>query len=798
MFTLYFKSAFRNLRRYKSVTIINFTGLVAAFTACLVILLYIREELSFDADYNNAELVYRVGVHITARDETTDFAVAHIPLAPAIQTGLPGIEYAARFCGAPPQVVRLQDGKSFYEKDNYYYADPALLDIFNLAFLHGSADSVLNQPEAVLISASLAKKYFGSVKATGHILSFDNRDWIITGVFADIPHNSHLPEFQFITRYQPPDWAAGWDGLRVPTYIKLEKNADPQQTENQINRLAATAAGDIPQSLQESRSYFLQRLQDIHLHSAYIQDYARLGDNRNISIFSGLAFIILLLAALNYINLTTARSLLRHKEIGIHRVIGAHNKQIVMQFLSESFILTLVAFGAALLFTTLLAPVLGSLTGMTLSLHHFSKLSFILPVCGLILLVSLLSGFYPACLAITQNPASVFRGGTHLRAGRDVPRKILVILQFTAASALLIITLVTWQQLHYMRGKDLGFDKQQMLVLPMQDQEMMAAASRQLSAIKQEFTSHPGIASVTAILRTPGRIEHHDDITWNNGEQIITRGMNNIFVDFDFMDAYSIQLVAGREFDETVTGDAGGAFIINESAARAFGWRTPQDALGKQLSYWMGSGSIIGVCKDFHLWSLHRPIEPLFFLVPPQFFPEVVCVKITAADPAEPMRYIKEKWLSLFPGYPFDYYFLDEDFNRQYRADELFNRTVLIFTGFVFLIAIIGLFGLVSILVSQRTKEIGIRKVLGASTTGITLFLNREYLLITGSAALISWPLAYLASGQWLQQFAFRIHFPWIDLITTTLLLLLIAMVTISGKTIQAANTNPVNALRYE
>lgn len=799
MFRNYLVTAFRNIKRQKLYSFTNIFGLSIGIAACLFIFIYVRNELSYDMYHRDADRIFRIGTEI--KDKTGDviFAAAHIPLAPAIKKDFPQVGHAVRFWGGGiPLVVRSGKDKKFYEKENYFRADPELFEIFTIPFIVGNPKTALSNPQSVVISEDMAEKYFGRENPLGKTLNFDKKDWEITGVFKNIPHNSHLPKFQFVTLLQTPDWASGWDGLRIPTYVKLKKHTKSKELENQIRDIAHLYAGETLKSLGETRKYFLQPIKDIHLHSNFLNEYSSIGSIKEIAIFSALSLIILFIACLNFINLTTACSTIRTKEIGIRKVVGANKKQLIVQFLGESIIISTISLALALIIIETVLPLFNKLLETNLNISYFSDSIFLINIFILMIFVGVVSGSYPAFLLASFRPEVILRNLFIKGSGKHVMRKILVILQFVVASILIIGVLVIYQQLHFMKNKDLGFDKKQMLILPMQDQEMIKTVSGHIQTIKNEFTDHPSIISATAILRTPGRIEHHDNIRLLDENTSKIFGMNNIFVDHDFIDTYNIGVSAGRAFKKEITTDVGKAFMINETAVLAFGWTSPQEAIGKRLSYWMGEGEIIGVCKDFHLWSLHRPIEPLFFLIPPKCFPEVITLKLDTNNFPGTLGYIKEKWMEFFPDYPLEYYFLEDDFNRQYHSDEIFNKLAFIFTMLAIFVACIGLFSLASFTTEQRTKEIGIRKVLGASVPGIVFMLSKEFLKWVVIATVIAWPIAYYAMNKWLQNYAYRIEIsPWL-FVLAGLIALIIALLTVSFQAVKAAGANPVESLRYE
>ncbi len=763
MLKSYLKIAFRCLLKYRTYSVINVCGLAISLAACLLVLLFLRDELSFDRYHQSAERIFRIAFRLERGNENPVFATIPGLVAPTLRQDFPQVEQAARFAGGPNLVVRYGAEKAFYENGNYFYADPELFQVFTIPFIAGDAKVALAQPQSVVISADLAQKYFGGEAPIGKTLQFSSKDWMVTGVFENIPQNSHLPKFGIISSIKTVEdrWFSAWDGLRAHTYIKLKAEVDPRQFEDQIRHLSHRYAEEKLKSLGETHTFFLQPIKGIHLHSNLIQESGTPGSLVEIVLFAAIAFLILLIACSNYINLATARSTSRAKEVGISKVVGATQTQLVRRFLIESIALSLMALILALGIVELLLPAFNAFVGKEIRLSPFSDLTMFAALVGILILVGVAAGSYPAVLLASFRPVAVLKGELCRGVRAASSRKWIIIFQFAVSIILIIAVLVIYQQMRFVKHKDLGLDKEQMLVLPIQDWNIMQRLSQNLESIKKEFLQHQAVTSITATLRTPGRMEHHDDIRLLGEGDGKEYGMFCLFVDPDFVNTYNIRLVAGRPFAKELRTDAGNTFMINEAAVKIFGWTSPEKALGKRLSFWNGEGQIIGVTKDFHFSSLRHKIEPLFISLPPVLFPEALTLKLNTDRFDEAVAFIESTWKSLFPNYPLEYFFLDKDFNQQYRADERFGMLVLIFAGFAVFIACLGLFGLSALLAEQRTKEIGIRKALGANLAALIKLLSTEFAKLVLLANLIAWPFAWYLMSKWLNSFAYRIRLGW-------------------------------------
>ena len=487
----YLKIALRCLLKQKTYSVINIAGLTIGIAACLLILLYVRDELSFDAYHKDADRIFRIAFEVKRENENPVFATAPGPLAPSLKRDFPQVEQAARFAGGPTLVVRYGKDKAFYEHDNYYFVDPTLFEVLTIPFLRGDPKSAFPQPQSVVISRNMAHKYFGNDEPLGKVLHFSEQDWAVTGVIDDIPHNSHLPKFQFLTPIQSVEerWFKAWDGLRTHTYVKLGAGVDPGAFQNQIKHLAHRYAGQELEAMGETQTFFLQPIETIHLHSRLIQESGNAGSITKVALFSIIALFILLIACLNSVNLATARSASRAREVGLRKVIGATRPQLAKQFLAENFVLGFIAFILAMAIVEILLPWFNALSSKELHLLPFSDPTLLIALAGIILLVGLAAGSYPAFLLASFRPVLVLKGILSQGSRGVSQRRLLVMVQFAASAVLIIATLIIYRQIHFMKNKNLGFERNQMLVLPIQNWEMMQSLSKNLETIKKEFLS---------------------------------------------------------------------------------------------------------------------------------------------------------------------------------------------------------------------------------------------------------------------------------------------------------------------
>jgi len=795
----YIKIALRNIKRNKGYSFINIAGLAVGMACCLFILFYVLYEFSYDTFHEDADRIYRVAMEFRAKDQPVKYgAVTPPPVAPAILENFAEVEYAVRITQGSGIVKHGE--KQFFE-DRIYYADQSFFNIFTFPLIKGDSGTVLKEPYTAVLTDSTAEKYFGSEDPVGKTISINyERDYKITGVIEDVPPNSHFNFdllFSFVPieeSFQNASIGKLWFSHSYYTYIKtISENLSPAFIEGMYN-LSANIIGDFEKKVGFEQRFFLQPLKDIYLTSNLGFEPGSTGKKVYLYYFIAIAVFVLIIASINFVNLSTARSTGRALEVGIRKVVGAEKKQLINQFLGEAFFTTIISAGIAMLTILFCLPYFKNLTGKDIGIH-FINTGIILCIILIPLAVGLLAGSYPAFFLSAFHPIDTLKGAFgHTKKGRTL-RKGLVIFQFAVSILLIISTIIVSQQLSFMRNRDLGFDKEQIVVLSLRGS---GEARQKYSVLKNEFMKHSTIVSSSASYTVPGRNPSSNAMLPEGftGDQWQTFLIN--WADYDYLETYKIKLAVGRDFSRDFESDKNGAFILNEAAVKSLGWNSPEDAIGKTWN--LGNrrkGKVIGVTKDYHFNSLHHEISPLVIHLDPNNF-VYLSLRFTTASVSETLSFVEETWQELVPDEPFSYFFLNEDFARQYSADEQVQAIVTLFTIIGMVIACLGLFGLVSFSVEQRKKEIGIRKVLGSANHKIVSLLAKDFLILVLIANVVAIPVGWLSMNKWLQNYAYRIDLSVWIFILSGLAAFCIALITVSYQSIKAATANPVDSLRYE
>ncbi|UCE20973.1 MAG: ABC transporter permease [Candidatus Aminicenantes bacterium] len=794
MFKNHLKIAFRNNYRQKVYSLINIAGLVIGLTCTILIMLYVRHELSYDRYHENAENIYRIVRWVKGNPYQGTEWFNSVPgaLKAAVAEHFPEVLKSTRAFRRPGII---NNNNSPVRENNIFYADPEFLEIFSFPLLYGNQETALNEPFFLLLTEKTSRKYFGNENPLGRILNISNYDYKITGVLKDVPKNSHY-SFDFLasfnslyTFYQGREniehwkWDSPWN-----TYVLLRKGTNPDETSTKMTELFR----EYRKSKKEVELH-LQPLTKIHLHSNINHEIETNSNIQNIYIFSAVAFLIMLIACLNYINLTTARSAKRAKEVGVRKVFGACRNNLFKQFMVESFLFIMVAFGLSLILVFMLLPVFSDFIERDL---HFSALiqgemAFII-ICFAVLL-GLISGSYPSLFLSSFRPVKIIRGISFIKPGRSLRfRNILVTVQFIISVVLIACSLIIYSQLEYIENKDLGFKKDH-IIYGIVSQTL----SKNLSPFKEELEKYPDITDVYTSGNLPITIVSFDNPKWEGKLDSEVFHVYSAPVDYNFIDFFEIELIEGRNFSQEYTGDSENAFILNETAVKAIGWENP---IGKKFSNWLvRDGRVIGVIKDFHNNSIHLNVEPMaLVLTTPKKRSSYYAVKVKSERISDTIEYLKSKFREFSPDYPFRYYFLDERIDSMYRKEQKVGEIFNYFTLIAIFLSCLGLFGLMSFTVTQKTKEIGIRKVLGASVAGLFWKLTTQFFKWIIISNLIALPIAYLAMNQWLQNFAYRTDLGIWKFLLSGLLALLIIIITNSFQSIKAATANPVDSLRYE
>ncbi len=810
MFKNYLKVGWRNIVRHRGYSAINIFGLAVGMTACLLILLFIKDELGYDRYDLNYERIYRVTAHVRFGGQEGDIGTTPPPLAETCRQEFPEVESAVRFYKQGNFIVR--HGERSYTESRLMFADTSIFRIFTLPLKRGNPQTALAAPRTIVLSETAARKYFGAADPLGQSLRLDNEeDYQVSGVFRDIPANSHF-HFDLIASLESIDQSrqVRWDNNNYFTYLLLRPGSDPAALHAKFPGFVRKHVGPwIQQILGRSINelfasgtrieYHLQPLRDIHLRSQLLSEIEVNGDIRIVYIFSAIALLILIIAAINFINLSTARSAGRSKEAGIRKVLGSERRQLVRQFLADSLLLSSLAIALALLLTYIALPWFNGLTTKRIDLTG-AGIGFVATSAVLMtLLIGFLAGLYPAWRLAAARPAEVLKGTltTGARGGRL--RVILVVFQFAISMVLIIGTLVIFRQLHFIQNKKLGFNKDQVLVL-----QNAYLLEKQASAFKNEMLKHPAVVSSTVSGFLPVRPADRSDsglFPKGNIQSTSVVLAENWKVDADYIKTMGMKIVSGRDFAKDAPAD-NSAVIINHAAARQFGWPEP---LGRQISFPTDGNpgqmtytdrTVIGMVEDFHYESLRSPIAPLVMSIGENR--NRISFRIQAKDTTAVLDELERQWQRFAPGQPFEYGFMDKNFAELYRSEQRLGTIFSIFAGLAIFVACLGLLALASFLAEKRTKEIGIRKVLGASIPEIALLLSREFVKWVGIAALIAWPLAYYAMHRWLQGFAYRTGIGIGLFLLSSLSALLIAIMTVSFQAMRAARANPVESLRYE
>jgi putative ABC transport system permease protein len=800
----YLKSALRNIRKFPTYSFINIIGLAIGMACVILILMFIRDELSYDRFHEKADRIYRV---VDSFDVSggidRDFALTSAPFAPNLKQDFAEVEDAVRLLTRRHMVT--YEDKKYYE-DYLFYADASVFNIFTFPLIAGNPKSALAAPNTIVISESTALKYFGKREPLNKTLNINDQDYVVTGIMKNMPKNSHFYAQIFAsmkTHEEDPElqeqFFRSWARHEFYTYLLLHEDYSPEDLQAKLPAfIEKYAAKQIEAILGGSISSRLQPLKNIHLHSHLQMEISPNGDIKYVAIFSVIALFILLIACVNFINLATARSVNRSKEVGLRKVVGASRYQLIKQFLGESLFFTLFALFLALILIALALPLFNSLTGKEIAINYLSNIILLGSIGLLLVFVGLVSGSYPAFFVSRYQPANVLKKTVNIRSGKSYLRKGLVIFQFTLSIILFIATAVVLDQLDFLRNRKLGFNKDHVVVVPIRSNSIRKNAE----AIKAELMQNPNIVSGTITIGVPGGIVAGDAIKLVAEEGKKTLTLRMIYTDHDYVETMGMEIVEGRDFSKEMTTDASEAFLINEAAVRELQLEHPLETQlewgGEDYDYGIHKkGRVIGVVKDFQFKSLRDAIDPLIIHVwSENTF--VFALRIRPDDIPGTLAFIESKWRDLDPAHPFEYSFMDETFDRIYRSEEKLSKIFSVFSMLAIFIAALGLFGLTLFMVEQRTKEIGVRKVLGASVGSIFTLLSKEFTILVLLANIFAWPTAYFFMHKWLENFAYRVNIGFWIFILAAAVAFVIALFTISFQALKAALANPIESLRYE
>lgn len=800
MFKNYLITSLRNILRYKYYSLLNILCLGLGMASFILISLWVMHEYSYDRYHDNAANIYCVCQEFEYYFRGKNRApITPGPLARALEAEFPEIISATRLID--DEDVLLINGNQSYLEDNFFFADPQTFEIFSFEFLRGNPGTALNDPYSMIISRSIAEKYFGEQDPLGKTISYKGKNnFTITAVIEDAPANSQL-KMNFIIPFDTyamliNEDIDNWGMASFYTYILVNDGVDPHQIESKLPALI-TKYGSEGNSEQDS--YFLRALTDLHLYSDDLLLVLESGNINAVLTFSLIALLILIVSCINYINLATARYTRRYKEIGIRKIIGAGKSNLLMQLLIESTVMAIIALLVALFIVELALPYFSSM------LAGGSDSQFAVDYKGLaiflvmVIAIGLLAGLYPALRIAAVKPIYLINSQIDGKFRKVSIRNALVVFQFAVSVILILCTVIMQKQLNYVRTWDVGYQKDHIIVLEMLDRE----ARDKFDAIKIELLKDPDITAVSGSSCLPNNVGWQTSAKWPGKPEDLDIPIYVGVVDYDFIDLYGIGITEGRGFSRDFPSDASGAFLINEAALNAFGWQT---AVGRDFTHrthfgtW--PGEIVGVMKNFNLHSLHQKIAPLYLYLEPQYLPQksnyYLSVKIKPTNIPLTLTHIEETIKSFSPQYPFSYQFFDEVFDRFYKSEQKLAALLRVFSILAISIACLGLLGLVSFSIESRVKEIGIRKVLGASAGRIITHIMNEFWLLIIIANAIAWPIAYFAMHRWLEDFAYRTDINFLIFLAGALISLTVATLTMGIRALKAAMANPVNSLRHE
>ncbi len=805
MFKNYIKIAVRSLLRQKGYSFINIVGLAIGMAACMLILLFIQRELSFENMHKNADRIYRVMIIDAALGTHGQRAGITFPaVAPDIKGKFPEVEDALRLSGGPQVLLTYGDNSGIFA-DQVRMSDPNFFEFFDFPLLQGDPATALLEPYTIVLTETLADQVFGDEDPMGKTLRTGRAyDVTVTGVLQDLPDNTHL-DFDALGSMstlesrarddQPegstdPIWLESYNIVNMPTYMRLKEGASSEGLDDKFTQMLRD------NEVSENFSITVQPLLDVHLKSTDIifDSIANKGDIKNIYIFSIIALLILLIASVNYMNLSTARSAERAKEVGLRKVVGSMRSQLVMQFLGESLITTFISLVIAIHIAIIVLPFLNNLTGASMSLNLTGNIVLDIFILGMLLIVGALAGLYPAFVLANFKPVTVLKGTFHSGRKGTFLRKALVVFQFTLSIALICMTVVVQKQMHYIQNKDIGYDRHQVVVF-----ETYSGTMREnLGTFRDEIVKHSAFVSAATSTNIPGRTFGRTGVIPEGASEEEIWILSQMTISPETIEALGMEIVEGRNFSRERSTDTSGVVLVNEAAVRHIGWDKP---LGKKF-YFDDDDSIgaeiIGVVKDYHFIEMRQNIEPVIMFPLAGSPGNLLAARIQSGRIPEAMAYAEEKWHESFPEYPFSYTFMDEEFDNLYRRDINTSKIVNIFSGLAIFIACLGLFGLASHSTTQRIKEIGVRKVLGASIPVIIRLLVLDFIKCVALSNLFALPLAWYVSSKWLQGFAYRVELNPAPFVVASLAALAIAVLTVLSQSWHAALLNPAKALRYE
>ena len=790
MFLNLLKTAFRNITHKFGYSFLNILGMTLGITSALFLILYVADELSFDRYHENGDRIVRVQSHITETDDEFTWIVAQIPFAPQVMEDYAEVESYTRLFDF--QRALFMNGNVEFTEEDVMYADSTFFDLFTYKAIEGSTADALDLPNSIVLTETMAGRYFSGESALGKTLKVGEDVYTVTAVIEDVPRNSHVLFDGLVSRNSLPQQMGSWGNFGVFTYLLLQEGEDLAQFQEKLKEMYGLYMATIFENMGITIEYELMKLTDIHLHSESGAEPQPTGSIQYVVIFSIVAFFLILIATLNYINLATARSAKRAREISLRKVIGSSRRLLITQFLAESSMLTFFSLLLSIGLLIILLPQLNLLSGKDFSMEVLGRPVAVISLVGIMILVGILGGAYPALYLSRFSPVVVMKGVASSGSSKGIFRKVLTVVQFTISGVMIACTLVVMNQIEYMQNKDQGWDMDGVITLLLPDNE----PGTKMRLLKEQLLENPQIESVgltnTRIGNGSGKVIFSVE-TSNGMEQ---RGVNFVVVDHDFVEALGIEMAEGRDFSRDFIGDTLTGVLVNETLARRLNWEEP---IGKRVQ--LGDGDqvmarVIGVMKDYHQTGMYSEVESLLMIY--RLDVNIMYAKLSGEKPEASLAFIQEKWEAVFPGKPFEYSFLADDFREQFSNDR--NRRT-VFAGFTMLtifIACLGLYGLASYTTERRTREIGIRKVFGASIPRVLKLITTEFLVLILISFALSIPVVWLLMSDWLQNYVYRIDLGPLVFLWTILLILVPTALTISYQSYKAATANPADSMRAE
>ena len=781
------KTALRNLYKNFGYSSLNILGLTIGITSALFLIIYVADEISYDRYHEKADRIYRVSSQIKETDDQFTWIVAQIPFGPQVVQDYPEVQSFVRFIDFPRSLFKYED-KEFYE-ENFYYVDSTLFDIFTYKTLKGNPKAALLEPNKIVLTQKIADKYFGKVDPIGKSLITGDKSYEVVGVIQDVPTNSHF-RFDAIASVKNLLKNIGnWGNFGVFTYLLFPENFDVKSFETKMKEMYGKYMASIFEKINIKIEYKLEPITKIHLYSTNAGEPVPTGSISYVYIFAIVALFLILIAAMNYMNLATARSAKRAREVGLRKVVGSRRSLLIIQFLSESTVFTIISLIFSFILLALLLPNFNSLAGKSFDISVLLKPITLISLILIIIIVGIFGGSYPAFYLSRFSPVTVFKGEITQGSAGSKFRKILVVTQFVISVAMIVCTLVVYKQLNFLKSADQGFDQRNIVSMQLNRQML-----NKYDVLKQALKENPNILYVGSTNTFVGEGSGKVIFKLETDQGMQERGVNFAVVDHDFVETLGIKMLKGRDFQQDMPSDTLTGVIINETLAKRMNWSEP---IGKKVELGRAvNGSVIGLMKDYHQTGMYNQIESLLLVY--RIRNNVLYVKLSDKDVQGSLKFIEAKWKEIFPENPFVYTFLTDRFNQQFNADENRGLIFTLFTILAILIACLGLFGLASYMVEQRTKEIGIRKVVGASEGIIVRLISKEFLILIAISIVIAFPIAYYLMNRWLQNYVYRTSLGTMIFILAAIITIAITFMTISFKAYKASILNPASSLRTE